>query len=85
MSEKAEGFCFVNDCVLACLHLGRRFKRILYFDLDVHHGDGVQSAFYQVSHSDRKYLLSNYTFLCALKRCSNKLHARKHEQLPGIK
>jgi histone deacetylase 1/2 len=49
MSERAEGFCFVNDCVLACLHLGRRFKRILYFDLDVHHGDGVQSAFYQVS------------------------------------
>ena len=32
--------------VLALLHLRRRFRRVLYLDIDVHHGDGVQEAFY---------------------------------------
>ena len=40
--DRADGFCFVNDVVLALLHLLRRFRRVLYFDIDVHHGDGVQ-------------------------------------------
>ncbi|CAM9671142.1 unnamed protein product, partial [Discosporangium mesarthrocarpum] len=43
---EASGLCYVNDCVLATLHLGRRFQRVLYLDIDIHHGDGLQEAFY---------------------------------------
>ena len=38
--DEASGFCFVNDIVLAVLTLRRKFERVLYVDLDLHHGDG---------------------------------------------
>jgi histone deacetylase 8 len=38
--ERASGYCYVNDCVLAILRLRKRFERVLYIDLDLHHGDG---------------------------------------------
>lgn len=38
--ERASGYCYVNDAVLAILRLRRRFERVLYVDLDLHHGDG---------------------------------------------
>merc|ERR1719346_214630 len=41
----AAGFCYVNDIVLAIHKLQAKFKKILYIDLDVHHGDGVEEAF----------------------------------------
>ncbi|XP_061177573.1 histone deacetylase 8-like [Saccostrea echinata] len=41
----ASGFCYVNDIVLAILKLREKFERVLYLDLDVHHGDGVEEAF----------------------------------------
>ena len=40
----ASGFCYVNDVVVAILKLQTRFKRVLYLDIDVHHGDGVRGA-----------------------------------------
>lgn len=43
---EASGFCYINDIVLAILELLRTFPRVLYIDIDVHHGDGVQEAFY---------------------------------------
>ena len=43
--DSAAGFCYVNDIVIAIHKLQARFKRILYVDLDVHHGDGVEEAF----------------------------------------
>ncbi|CAM9796799.1 unnamed protein product [Ectocarpus sp. 4 AP-2014] len=43
---EAAGFCYVNDCVLAVLHLAKTFDTVLTIDIDVHHGDGVQDAFY---------------------------------------
>ncbi|XP_075550374.1 histone deacetylase 8-like [Dermacentor variabilis] len=43
--SEAAGFCYVNDVVLGILELRRKFERVLYIDLDVHHGDGVQEAF----------------------------------------
>lgn len=43
---KASGFCYVNDVALACLVLAEQNRRVLYLDVDVHHGDGVQNAFY---------------------------------------
>jgi acetoin utilization protein AcuC len=47
MAERAAGFCFLNDVALACLKLADAGKRVLYLDVDAHHGDGVQAAFYQ--------------------------------------
>ncbi|POS78756.1 histone deacetylase RPD3 [Diaporthe helianthi] len=44
--SEASGFCYVNDIVLAILELLRYKKRVLYIDIDVHHGDGVEEAFY---------------------------------------
>lgn len=43
--EKADGFCYVNDIALCISKLRQKFNRILYIDLDQHHGDGVQNAF----------------------------------------
>ena len=47
--ERASGFCFVNDVVLACMELADAGKKVLYLDVDLHHGDGVQNAFYERS------------------------------------
>ncbi len=41
----AQGFCFFNDVVLAIQRLRRENLRVLYVDLDAHHGDGVEAAF----------------------------------------
>ncbi|KAJ1825780.1 Histone deacetylase 8 [Coemansia sp. RSA 2599] len=43
--SKAAGFCYVNDIALGILALQQRFSKVLYVDLDLHHGDGVQDAF----------------------------------------
>ena len=40
------GFCYVNDIVIGILELLKVFPRVLYIDIDIHHGDGVQEAFY---------------------------------------
>ncbi|XP_072966341.1 histone deacetylase 19-like [Typha angustifolia] len=42
----ASGFCYVNDIVLAILELLKWHERVLYVDIDIHHGDGVEEAFY---------------------------------------
>lgn len=43
----ASGFCVFNDVVLAIRTLlAAGARRIAYVDVDVHHGDGVQAAFY---------------------------------------
>ena len=44
--SEASGFCYVNDIVLAILELLKYHQRVLYIDIDVHHGDGVEEAFY---------------------------------------
>ena len=47
MSDRAAGFCVYNDCSVAIASmLASGVDRIAYLDLDVHHGDGVQAAFY---------------------------------------
>jgi len=45
-AQKASGFCYLNDIVLGCLRLTEKGKRVLYLDVDAHHCDGVQDAFY---------------------------------------
>jgi acetoin utilization protein AcuC len=44
--NRASGFCYVNDAVLAILRLREHGLRVAYIDIDAHHGDGVQHAFY---------------------------------------
>ena len=43
---EASGFCYVNDIVLSILELLKVHNRVLYIDIDIHHGDGVEEAFY---------------------------------------
>jgi acetoin utilization deacetylase AcuC-like enzyme len=43
--EAASGFCYINDCVLAIEKLLYVYRKVLYLDIDVHHGDGVEEAF----------------------------------------
>ncbi|HEV2007052.1 MAG TPA: acetoin utilization protein AcuC [Candidatus Limnocylindrales bacterium] len=43
MPARAGGFCVYNDPALAIARARRDGLRVLYIDLDVHHGDGVQA------------------------------------------
>ena len=43
MAARASGFCIYNDPALAIARARRDGLRVLYVDLDVHHGDGVQA------------------------------------------
>ncbi|MCH2165047.1 MAG: acetoin utilization protein AcuC [Marinovum sp.] len=46
MADRAAGFCYFNDPVLALKAFERQgFSRILYIDIDAHHCDGVEMAF----------------------------------------
>jgi acetoin utilization protein AcuC len=49
MPGNAEGFCYLNDIAIAIkyAHEGFPEKKIAYLDLDAHHGNGVQGAFYE--------------------------------------
>ncbi|KAJ3425478.1 histone deacetylase rpd3 [Anaeramoeba flamelloides] len=44
--SQASGFCYINDIVLGILELLKYFPRVLYIDIDIHHGDGVEEAFF---------------------------------------
>jgi acetoin utilization protein AcuC len=43
--DRAQGFCFVNDVVLGIQALRSASQRVLYVDIDAHHGDAVEAAF----------------------------------------
>lgn len=47
MPTQASGFCVFDDPALAISVLKEGFERILYIDIDGHHGDGVQQIFYE--------------------------------------
>lgn len=51
MPGHAEGFCYVNDIVISIKDVLQKSQglKIAYVDLDAHHGNGVQKAFYQDS------------------------------------
>jgi len=53
--NEASGFCYINDIVIAILQLLIYHPRVLYIDIDVHHGDGVEQAFWS---TDRVMTLS---------------------------
>ena len=53
--NQASGFCVFNDAAVAIQWLLEQGQRVAYVDIDVHHGDGVQKAFYN---SDRVLTIS---------------------------
>jgi acetoin utilization protein AcuC len=64
LADHASGFCYINDPVIVISSLLKKGRRVAYIDIDAHHGDGVQEAFY---HSDRVLTISlhesgNYLF-----------------------
>ncbi|KAL6068514.1 Histone deacetylase [Balamuthia mandrillaris] len=57
--SEASGFCYINDIVLGILELLKYHSRVLYIDIDIHHGDGVEEAFYT---TDRVMTVSFHKF-----------------------
>ncbi|KAI5165458.1 histone deacetylase 1/2 [Nematocida sp. ERTm5] len=53
------GFCYTNDIVLAIQELLKKHRKVMYIDIDIHHGDGVEEAFY---HTDRVLTLSFHKY-----------------------
>ena len=46
MQSRASGFCVYNDVAIACAYLADLGHRVACVDIDVHHGDGTEAAFY---------------------------------------
>jgi acetoin utilization protein AcuC len=46
--DRASGFCIFNDPAISIAYLKKQYglERILYLDVDAHHGDGVMYGFY---------------------------------------
>ena len=44
--DHASGFCVFNDPVLAVMYFLSKGWKVAYVDIDAHHGDGVQNAFF---------------------------------------
>ena len=57
MPGRASGFCIFNDPVIAIKYLLEQGLRVAYVDIDAHHGDGVQNAFYD---TDRVMTISTH-------------------------
>jgi len=47
--ELAGGFCYLNNTAIAAEHLRSKFERVAILDVDLHHGNGTQMAFYDRS------------------------------------
>jgi hypothetical protein len=66
--DEAAGFCYVNDAVLCLLRLRKTFSRIVYVDLDLHHGDGLwlSTCFILTTYVliDRKGSCKSWTKIC---------------------
>lgn len=67
---EASGFCYVNDIVMAILELLKVHARVLYVDIDIHHGDGVEEAFYLTDRvmTVRAYERALSTRVCLVRR-----------------
>jgi acetoin utilization protein AcuC len=69
--DRASGFCVFNDPAVAIAYLKKKYhlERIMYFDMDAHHGDGVMYGFYADAsvldidlHEDGRYLFPGTGF-----------------------
>jgi acetoin utilization protein AcuC len=88
--SRASGFCYLNDPVLAIMYLNRQGFRIAYVDIDAHHGDGVQEAFYQTDqvltvsiHQDGSTLFPGTGFIYETGRGQGEGHSINVPLLPG--
>lgn len=68
--SRASGFCVFNDAAIAIHHLLRKGLRVAYVDIDAHHADGVQAAFYDTDkvltislHESGRYLFPGTGFV----------------------
>jgi acetoin utilization protein AcuC len=59
MRRRASGFCIYNDPAIVCALLADRGMKVAYVDIDAHHGDGVQAAFYD---TDRVLTISLHQY-----------------------
>lgn len=66
----ASGFCVFNDPAVVIHHLLRHGLRVAYVDIDAHHADGVQNAFYDTDqvltislHESGRYLFPGTGFV----------------------
>ena len=73
MPGYASGFCIFDDPVIAINALCAQGKRVAYVDIDAHHGDGVQHAFYESDavltislHESGQYLFPGTGFVSEL-------------------
>ncbi|MEJ2656337.1 MAG: acetoin utilization protein AcuC [Desulfobacterales bacterium] len=55
MRSRASGFCYLNDPAIGIARMIQDGLRVVYLDIDVHHGDGVEAAFY---HTDQVLTIS---------------------------
>ena len=46
LPSRASGFCYLNDPAIGIAQMVNDGLRVLYLDIDVHHGDGVEAIFY---------------------------------------
>ena len=70
MAGHASGFCVFNDPVIAIQRFLNEGWRVAYVDVDCHHGDGVQAAFYDTDqvltislHESGEYLFPGTGFV----------------------
>jgi acetoin utilization protein AcuC len=70
--ESASGFCIFNDPAICVAYLKKKYnvKKIMYLDIDAHHGDGVMYGFYSDPslldidfHEDGRYLFPGTGFI----------------------
>jgi acetoin utilization protein AcuC len=59
MRRRASGFCIYNDPAIVCGVLADKDLKVAYVDIDAHHGDGVQAAFYD---TDRVLTISLHEY-----------------------
>ena len=76
--REASGFCYVNDIVLGILELLRVFPRVLYIDIDCHHGDGVEEAFYTTNR------VMTFSFAMTLGRVASSVMANIARRIPVL-
>lgn len=71
LKNRASGFCVYNDAACAIAHASKSYGiKVVYIDIDAHHGDGVQWAFYDRSdvltislHESGRYLFPGTGFV----------------------
>ncbi|KCZ75761.1 hypothetical protein H311_03255, partial [Anncaliia algerae PRA109] len=57
--SKPSGFCYANDIVISIIEMLKYYNKVMYIDIDIHHGDAVEEAFY---YTNRVFTLSFHKY-----------------------